>query len=118
MGLDPAKTITANLDDYLATKKQQADSGQIAYGWFSVARYHLESSGLCWGNGSRESKRPTLSNFHAHLLAEVQGGKMKAVYAKGVLTTVKTFMRWLWQNERLKTCPATLTRSVSQPTAP
>ena len=41
-GNRPLQDIIADLDEYLATRKQQAESGQIAYGWWSVARYHLE----------------------------------------------------------------------------
>ena len=49
-----------------------------------------------------------LSNFHARLLTEVEAGKMKAVTAKGVLGTVKSFVRWLWQAERLENLPRNL----------
>ena len=39
---DHEKTIGANLDQFLTIKKQQADAGQIAYGWSDVLKHHLE----------------------------------------------------------------------------
>jgi integrase len=106
---DHAKTIGANLDDFLAVKKRQADSGQIAYGWSSVMRYHLEYFRRYAGEMAVENANANLlSGYHGHLLDTIRAGTITTTYAKGLLATLKTFVRWLWESEVIEQLPRNL----------
>ena len=108
---DHAKTIAANLDQFLDTKKQQAESGQIAFGWFSVLRFHLDHFRQFTGETAVENLNATLlGQYHSHLLAEVQAKKITNTYAKQLLASTKQFVRWLWENEVIDNLPRNLSK--------
>jgi integrase len=106
-----ARTIGANIDTYLATKKQQAAAGQIKIGWFVVIGYHLEHFRRYVGEISLEHANGNLlATYHANLLGEIQAGKITNTYAKGILASVKTFFRWLWEVEAIENLPRNLAK--------
>jgi integrase len=116
---DHAKTIDANLDQFLATKKQQANSKQIAYGWYDVLSHHLEHFRKFAGAvGVENLNANLLANYHSHLLTEIQAGKITSTYAKGLLGSVKSFVRHLWEREVLESLPRNLNKLQIDADAP
>lgn len=106
---DHAKTIGANLDDFLTVKRQQADSGEIAYGWFAVIRYHLEHFRRYAGGMAVEQVNANLlSGYRARLLDTIKAGEITNTYGKGLLATVKQFVEWLWESEAIEHLPRNL----------
>ena len=108
---DREKTIGANLDQFLVTKRQQADAGQIAYGWFDVLKYHLDHFRTFAGQvGVENLNANLLANYHAYLLADIQAKRITTTYAKQLLGTVKSFFRWLDESEIIERLPRNLNK--------
>ena len=106
-----AKTIGANLDTFLATKKQQAESGQITAGWYDVLCYRLEHVRRYVGEISVEHVNSNmLATFYKNLLGEIEAGKITTTYAREILTSAKMFVRWLWENEVVENLPRNLAK--------
>ncbi len=115
-----AKTVGANLDDFLAEKQREAESGQIAYGWFAVIRYHLEYVRKLFGEVAVENVNANLlTAYHGHLLDTIKAGTITTTYAKGLLATMKSFVRWLYMSEVIDIPPRNLAKlkiTVDDPT--
>jgi integrase len=116
---DQSKTITANITSFLAVKQQQAEAGQIAFGWFSVMRYHLDHYRKFAGELAVSSiNAQSLANYHAHLLREIKAGKITTTYGKQLLGSVKSYVRWLWENEIIDGLPRNLAKLAITADAP
>ena len=47
----------------------------------------------------------TLSSFHSHLIQQITDDNISQAYAAGILTSVKSFLRWLWKSEAIENLP-------------
>jgi integrase len=105
---DPDRTIGANLDKFLAMKKGKAEAGQESPGWFNVLSQRLEYFRTFAGGTPVDQLNRTLAGFHGHLLQRVARKEIRPAFACGILTSVKTFVRWLDQQEVIDRLPRNL----------
>ena len=99
---DHAKTIGANLDDFLTVKRQQADSGEIAEpNGLPRTQYHLEHFRRYAGGMGVEQCHHAVG-YRARLLDTIKAGEITNTYGKGLLATVKQFVEWLWESEAIE----------------
>jgi integrase len=101
-----SKTIDGNLDEYLAFKKAIAKTGQIKPGWYDLLAHRLTHFRTFAGSMSlNQLNARTLTSFHGHLIQRIADDNISQAYAAGILTSVKTFLRWLWKSEAIENLP-------------
>lgn len=107
---DTKATIAAQVDAFLATKRQQVDAGHLSAGRYDPLRIHLYHL--------RDWLGPTLpvasiggkviKNYHTALLEGIAKGKWSSHYAYDRMSALKNFIRWLWRTEAINELPRIL----------
>ena len=103
---DHAKTIGANIDEYISRMVAQANTGQVSHSHVSKAKANLDVFRETAGNVSVEKFGEThITQFHKLLIANVESGKWADTYASSLATYVKMFVRWLDQEAIIEKLP-------------
>lgn len=103
------KTVAEHINRFLDEKKAHAESGQISPGWYEQLDYRLRFLKRYAGTAeTAQLNGQILSSFHRHLLSRLETKEVTSSYCQGVMTTVKQFVRWLWENEYLEDLPRNL----------
>lgn len=101
-----AKTIDANIDEYIGVKKSGSQSGQLTEGWVNVLEHRLTYFRNFAGQLAITAiNGKLLDSFRQDLLGKVEKKEIALATAGGILTITKTFIRWLWEIEALENMP-------------
>ena len=103
---DPANTVGGNIDVFLASKKTDAKMGTIEVGSYDILVHRLNYFRTYCGNISIITlTAKTLVSFVSYLKNKIIEKKISQSYGEGIMTTTKSFLRWLWKNEILEDLP-------------
>lgn len=106
---DPTGTVAARVDDYLARRRAEAESGQIKTTTYMAIRDRLPHlKNYCGETDASKIDERTLSGYHQHLLARVGDEELSPQYAAHLLSSAKTFVRHLWRERVLEHLPRNL----------
>jgi len=100
-------SLGAYVKTFLAQKEHRAKAGQITTGRVYALRLHLDHFRDWLGKDTavNEIDGQTLTRYHAHLLEKMTIGEWSERTAGHYLTTVKSFVHWLWQTEAIPVLP-------------
>ena len=103
----PDETIAAHAELFLKLKEQNAEAGELTLGRYFAIQLHVNHFRDWLGRDTsvREIDGTTLLRYHSRLLDEVKSGEWGRASAKNYLTTVKSFVRWLWQTDKIAALP-------------
>lgn len=120
--------VEAHVTTFIDQKLQEASRGDLSMGRYNVIRVHLEHFRKWIGRDAdvTEIDGCALRNYHAQLLDMVKHRSSKkgarteedvdfpfsTTTAKEYLTTVKSFVRWLWEIEVITALPRILANST------
>jgi len=90
-------TLCANVEQFVARKKNDAEAGQLSAGRVENIRLHLDFFMKFAGRTSDVASinHTVTSNFRDHLVERIRAEQMTAVYARDVFRSFKLFVRWL-----------------------
>ncbi len=116
--------VNEHVKDFVQQKEQEATRGDLSLGRFYAIRLHLQHFEKWIGKDSEvtEIDGQKLRRYHTHLLDMVKqrakSGKARTIEerarsfsmttAREYLTTVKSFVRWLWELEVIAALPRVL----------
>jgi integrase len=100
-------SLNAHVDLYLKQIEQRANAGDMSQGNRYARQLHLHYFRDWLGRDTdvREIDGPSLVGYHAHLVEKVTAGEWTRTTARHYLVTVKAFVRWLWQMEKIASLP-------------
>ncbi len=100
-------TLKSCMDRFLNDKTASASAGELSAARVYALRLHLNDFAKWAGHSLPvvEINGQTLIDFRVELLKKVQANKWSRTTASDRLTTVKSFVRWLWQIEAIPTLP-------------
>lgn len=103
----PDETIGAHAELFLKLKEQNTEVGELTLGRYFAIQLHVNHFRDWLGGDTsvREIDGTTLLRYHSHLLDGVKSGKWGRTNAKNYLSTVKSFIRWLWQTDKIAALP-------------
>ncbi|QDU87914.1 Phage integrase family protein [Pirellulimonas nuda] len=104
------QTLESYVDRFVADKQGDAAAGALTPGRVHTVSKHLETFREHTG-GSKPASGLTgadLSSFRTMLLEKVASKEMSEATANNKLTTAKSFVKWLWQNDVLAELPRLL----------
>ncbi len=104
------QTLAAHADRFKAGKQNEAAAGALTLSRVHTVSKHLQEF-LEHAGGARSASSVTgadLSSFRSLLLAKVAAREMSEATANNKLTTAKSFVKWLWQNDALAELPRLL----------
>ena len=106
----PDESLGAHLQTFLTQKANQAKAGQVTTGRVYALRLHLEHFRDWLGKDTnvKEIDGGTLTRFYSHVLEKMTAGDWGKTTAAHYMTTVKSFVRWLWQSNAIPTLPRVL----------
>ena len=108
---DPANTLEANIDQFLKERAAQARAGEIAAKRYDCCRRHLDIFRKYIGPMPIEHfSGKQLTSFHTYLLEKITGGDYSKAYSKSILTDVKHFTTWLWEQSVIEQLPRNFKR--------
>ncbi len=103
---DHAKTISANIDEYVSRLISQANTGQLSHSHVSKAKANLEVFREIAGKVSVEQFNAShLDQFQKLLMANLENGKWSDSYCASLATYAKMFVRWLWESNIIQDLP-------------
>ena len=104
------QSLRAYVDRYLKDKEHQAAAGEVTVGRHYALKLHLTHFQDWLGKDTAvgEIDGGSLMRYHADLLEKVAKAKWGRTTANHYLTSVKSFVRWLWQIEAIATLPRVL----------
>ncbi len=104
------QSLRAYVDRYLKDKEHQAAAGEISVGRQNALISHLTHFQDCVGKDTAvgEIDGETLARYHGNLLGKVTSKTWSRATAGHCMTSVKSFVRWLWQIEAISTLPRVL----------
>ena len=103
---DHSKTIGGNLDEYLKAKKTDALTGTIKAGSYDLLQHRLNHfRSFCGASSIEQFNAKTLAAFCDTLKQEIIANSISQAYAQGIMTSTKSFVRWLWKAEVLDNLP-------------
>lgn len=95
---------------YLASQQQRVDAGDLSAGRFVSVRAALDYF-ASWSGGKTDVAAidaQMLTRFHAALLQLIASEECASGYARDRLSTVRSFIRWLWEQEAIEAVPKNL----------
>ncbi|MCE9544180.1 MAG: hypothetical protein K8T25_01455 [Planctomycetia bacterium] len=97
----PRQTMGHYVQDFIDTKRKQAQAGQFALSRFESYRCDIEHFGKWVGADQRIDviTARKLSEYHTHLTAATKAGILAPDTASNRLTTVKQFIQYLWEDD-------------------
>ena len=104
------KTVAAQIELYLQTKRQEAGANSVSVGRLYTLRHQLTEFADRLGGGTPVDKisGQVLIDYRTHLLQQVADKKLAKTTASDRLSSVKSFIRWLWQTEAIADLPRVL----------
>ena len=95
---------------YTSRKEKPGNAGQISAGRVRATKIHLAAFQDWHGKGSpvEEIDEKVLDDFHEHLLDKVASKNWSGSTASDCMSTVKSFVRWLWSKKAIQNLPRTL----------
>ena len=92
-------TLGTSVDSYLATKLAKVKAGDLTAGRYDPIRTHLYNFSEWLGSETAVSSisGKALTDYHAELLTAISEERLSADYSKDRLSTVKSFVQWLWR---------------------
>ena len=101
------RTIAAQIDIFLSTKEQEAGANSVSVSRLYSLRLHLTGFASWIGGGTAVDKisGTDLINYRLQLLKKVAEGELARTTASDRLSSVKSFVRWLWQSEAIENLP-------------
>ena len=104
------ESLHAYVERYLKDKAHQAAAGEVSVGRHNALKLHLTHFKDWLGKDTAvgEIGGEILARYHGELLAKVASKKWSRATAGHCMTTVKSFVRWLWQIEAIPTLPRVL----------
>jgi integrase len=106
----PEKCVAAHVDAFLIAKEQEAGANGVGMSRLYTLRLHLTDFTEWLGGDTpveRISSQDILS-YRAYLLKQVSENKWSRTTVSDRLSSVKTFVRWLWQIEAIASLPRVL----------
>jgi integrase len=104
------RTISMQIEMFLKMKDHEAGANKISTSRLYALRLHL--SGFAdWIGGAKSVDKiagQDLVNYRMHLLQQVANEKLARTTASDRMTSVKGFIRWLWQTEAISELPRVL----------
>ncbi len=102
-------TIGGLIDEFLNSKKIEAEYEVITPATWETMRHRLNHLRTHLGATAVEQfNRKTLPGFLAHLHTQIKEGNISNSYARGILTSTKAFIKWLWREEIIEDLPRNL----------
>ncbi len=94
--------LQSNIDRFLADKRATVSAGRA-----DMLRLHLNRFSQWCGSGTdvTELVGKTLAEYHQDLMEQARAKSLASATAKECLSSVKTFIRWLWQRDVILTLP-------------
>ena len=104
------ESLQAHVQKYVKQKEGQADAGEVSVGRVYALKLHLGHFEDWLGKDTavRDIDGEVLADYHAHLLSRITSKEWSRTTANHYLTTVKSFVRWLWQIEAIESLPRLL----------
>jgi integrase len=104
------ESLLGQIKKYLLQKENQAKAGEVSIGRFYALKLHLTYFQDWIGKSIavKEIDGESLAKYHAHLLEKASSKKWTKTTANHYLTTLKSFVRWLWQTEAIPVLPRIL----------
>ncbi len=104
------ESLGTYVEKYVKQKEGQAGAGQVSPARIYAIGLHLTHFQDWLGKDTavREINGEILASYHAHLLTKVTSKEWSRTTASDHLTTVKSFVRWLWQIEAIAALPRVL----------
>tara|TARA_R110001592_G_scaffold343250_1_gene633534 strand:- start:2722 stop:4212 length:1491 start_codon:yes stop_codon:yes gene_type:complete len=93
-------TFMSNVEQFLSEKRTEVAAGQLSAARADTLRVHLDVVMKFTGRTTSVCKvdASTLSGFRNHLLQQITAGKFSNSYAHDILSSFKSFLRWLANN--------------------
>ncbi len=94
------ETFTSNVEKFLSEKRTEVSAGQLTAARADTLRVHLDIVMQFTGQTTSVCKvdAATLSGFRNHLLQQIAADKFSSSYAHDILSSFKSFLRWLANN--------------------
>lgn len=104
------ESLHGHIQKYIKQKEGQADAGEVSVGRVYALKLHLGHFEDWLGKDTavRDIDGEILADYHAHLLARMASKEWSRTTANHYMTTVKSFVRWLWQIEAIAALPRLL----------
>lgn len=101
------QTLKSFIDRFVESKKASASAGELSIGRASNLQSHVEQFAAWLGHNTPvvEIKSQTLSDYRLSLLNKVEANQWSRTTANDRLSSVKSFVRWLWQIEAIPALP-------------
>ena len=108
----PDKTTKALVDAFVAQKRADVAANGLTLGHVATITAHLGNFNDWLGSATpvEEITGQTLLDYRAHLLKDVETGSRSRTTAKQRMSTIKSFIRWLWLTENIPTLPRVMDR--------
>ena len=105
-------SLAGQIAKYTARKEKYGRLGQISAGRARATKIHLARFCDWAGKGIPvvDLDEQVLEDFHVHLLEKIAAKKLAGTTASDCMSTVKSFVRWLWLSKAIPTLPRTLDR--------
>ncbi|MGE3407587.1 MAG: tyrosine-type recombinase/integrase [Pirellulales bacterium] len=106
----PDLTLAAQVENYLVGKRVEVSAGELSAGRADNLRRHLQLALDFMGGSSsvEQIDSHTLSSFRTHLLERIAAKQLSRDYARDVLASFKTWVRWLAEHGRLDHLPTNI----------
>jgi integrase len=103
-------TIATYIESFLKAKQHEARAGSISAGRLDALRLYLTAFADWLGGSTAVNKisGQVLIDYRLHLLRQVEQKERTRTTVGHRLSTVKTFVRWLWQIEAIIDLPRVL----------
>ena len=103
-------SLGAFVASYLVERRALADAGNLSVGRAYAIELHLRHFQDWFGKitAAAELDAKTLADYRIELLKAVTAKNWSRTTAGHYMTTVKSFVRWLWQIEAIQTLPRNL----------
>jgi len=108
---DPAATIDAQLDKFLVRKQAEARAGKVRPTCPTTLRHRLAHFRAFAGAiSTNEFSGKQLSAFYDELLGKIESKELRPWTAKSVLSAVKRFVTWMYDEEVIECLPRKMER--------
>lgn len=104
------ESLQTHVQKFLSQKENQAKAGEVSNGRYYALKLHLTHFQDWLGKDTdvKEIDAEVLINYHMNLLEKTTSKSWGKTTANHYLTTVKAFVRWLWQTNAISTLPRVL----------
>ena len=94
--------LKSHIDHFLVAKRATVSAGRA-----DMLRLHLNRFSQWCGSGTdvTELAGKTLAEYHQDLIEQARAKSLASATAKECLSSVKTFIRWLWQRDVIPSLP-------------